>query len=94
MSQKCHTDYITQNGFSQQFLNLADKGIFSLLLFLYLGGNVINLMLFAKTLGSMWASTPTDCAFIELCRRTSTPTKCAFIEHCNVPPFYLLPPKL
>ena len=58
MSQKCHTDYITQNGFSQQFLNLADKGFFSLLLFLYLGGNVINLMLFAKTLGSMWASTP------------------------------------
>ena len=36
MSQKCHTDYITRNGFSQQFLNLADKGIFSLLLFLYL----------------------------------------------------------
>ena len=33
MSQKCHTDYITRNGFSQQFLNLADKGIFSLLLF-------------------------------------------------------------
>ena len=36
MSQKCHTDYITRNGLSQQFLNLADKGIFSLLLFLYL----------------------------------------------------------
>ncbi len=34
MSQKCHTDYITRNGFSQQFLNLADKGIFSLLLFI------------------------------------------------------------
>ena len=34
MSQKCHTDYITQNGFSQQFLNLADKGFFSLLLFI------------------------------------------------------------
>ena len=68
MSQKCHTDYITQNGFSQQFLNLADKGIFSLLLSLSLGGNVINLMLFAKALGSMWASTPTNCAFIELCR--------------------------
>lgn len=55
MSQKCHTDYITRNGLSQQFLKLADKGFFSLLLFLYLGGNVINLMLFAKTLGSMWA---------------------------------------
>ena len=68
MSQKCHTDYITQNGFSQHFFNLADKGIFSLLLFLYLGGNVINLMLFAKALGSMWASTPTNCDFIELCR--------------------------
>ena len=42
--------------------------------------NVINLKLFAKILGSMWASTPTDYAFIELCRRSSTPTNCDFIE--------------
>ena len=39
-----------------------------------LKGNVINLRLFAKFLGSMWASTPTDCDFIELRRRSSTPT--------------------
>ena len=39
-------------------------------------GNVINL----KILGSMWASTPTNYDFIELCRWSSTPTDCAFIE--------------
>ena len=41
--------------------------------------NVIILRLFAKILGSMWASTPTDCAFIELRRRSSTSTDCALI---------------
>ena len=46
-------------------------------------GNIINLRLFAKILGSMWASTPTDCAFIELCRRSSTHTDYAFIELCR-----------
>ena len=29
--------------------------------------------------GLMWASTPTECAFIELCRRTLTTTDCALI---------------
>ena len=43
-------------------------------------GNVINLKLFAKILGSMWSSTPTNCYFIELCRWSSTPTNCAFIK--------------
>ena len=28
----------------------------------------------------MWASAPTNCDFIELCRWSSTPTDCAFIE--------------
>ncbi len=41
---------------------------------------------FYSNLGSMWASTPTDCAFIELCRRISTTTKCTlsnFVARCN-----------
>ena len=41
--------------------------------------NVIILRLFAKILGSMWASTPTDCGLIELRRRSSTSTDCALI---------------
>ena len=32
---------------------------------------------FLLTFGSMWASTPTECAFSELCRRIPTSTKCA-----------------
>ena len=35
---------------------------------------------FYTNLGSMWASTSTNCAFIKLRRRSSTPTDCAFIK--------------
>ena len=36
---------------------------------LLLLGNVISLRPFAKILGAMWASTPTECAFILTNRR-------------------------